>query len=321
MLTPVCKSGGVTGDRRAVLDQLRQIPHRQAALDRAEHTLLTAARRSGASWSEVAAVLGLGSRQAAEQRFRRLRERLFVDDGAAGAPAAGQGAAEPDHAHGVTTRLPIGPDPHEPDGDGRSTPAVDEPHRRLVLSTAELLEERGYAATRVSDIVGRAEVSPGSLYHRFTSKEELMEHVLRFAVIAAHQRVARDVAAVPTDGGPAARLAAAMEGHLRVNVELGVISRAHAHAYGHAPRELKDRLRPLRRRYGALWSELIGAAADDGMLRPDIDRYLLRLFVVQSIEAASEWAWRAHRSTGELAATITRLILEGAGAPIPSRTG
>lgn len=45
----------------------------RADLDRAEQQLMAIAREQGASWREVAAALGLGSRQAAEQRWLRLR--------------------------------------------------------------------------------------------------------------------------------------------------------------------------------------------------------------------------------------------------------
>jgi hypothetical protein len=71
----------------------------RADLDRVERRLIGTARESGASWSEVANVLGLRSRQAAEQRWLRLgqaasrdataarkqRERQRIADAAAGA--------------------------------------------------------------------------------------------------------------------------------------------------------------------------------------------------------------------------------------------
>ena len=41
-------------------------------LEQSERRLIAAARTGGATWSEVARALGLGSRQAAEQRWQRL---------------------------------------------------------------------------------------------------------------------------------------------------------------------------------------------------------------------------------------------------------
>ncbi|MBL7256523.1 hypothetical protein [Paractinoplanes lichenicola] len=56
----------------ADLDDLRTIPAARARLDVQELELIDRARRDGATWGEIAAALGLGSRQAAEQRRLRL---------------------------------------------------------------------------------------------------------------------------------------------------------------------------------------------------------------------------------------------------------
>jgi hypothetical protein len=54
------------------LDELRSVPQARAQLDARELALIDGARRAGAPWSEIAAALGLSSRQAAEQRRLRL---------------------------------------------------------------------------------------------------------------------------------------------------------------------------------------------------------------------------------------------------------
>jgi hypothetical protein len=56
----------------ADLSALRAIPAERARLDARELALIDQARREGATWVEVAEALGLGSRQAAEQRRLRL---------------------------------------------------------------------------------------------------------------------------------------------------------------------------------------------------------------------------------------------------------
>lgn len=56
----------------ADLSDLRAIPARRARLDAEELALIDRARRDGATWPEIAAALGLASRQAAEQRRHRL---------------------------------------------------------------------------------------------------------------------------------------------------------------------------------------------------------------------------------------------------------
>jgi hypothetical protein len=65
--------------RTAALAELATIPGRRADLDARERWAIDAARAAGASWSEVAAALGLRSRQAAEQRRSRLGRQRDID--------------------------------------------------------------------------------------------------------------------------------------------------------------------------------------------------------------------------------------------------
>lgn len=55
-----------------VLAALALTPRLRSDLDRAERRLIDTAREQGASWQDIAAALGLRSRQAAEQRWLRL---------------------------------------------------------------------------------------------------------------------------------------------------------------------------------------------------------------------------------------------------------
>ncbi|MDG4797518.1 hypothetical protein [Micromonospora sp. WMMD1082] len=57
---------------RDALDRLTAIPAARARLDDSELDLIDRARQAGATWTQVADALGLGSRQAAEQRRQRL---------------------------------------------------------------------------------------------------------------------------------------------------------------------------------------------------------------------------------------------------------
>lgn len=65
-----------TGDALAALALVADL---RADLDEVEQSLLALARRGGATWQEVAAALGLRSRQAAEQRWLRLRALTTTD--------------------------------------------------------------------------------------------------------------------------------------------------------------------------------------------------------------------------------------------------
>jgi hypothetical protein len=64
--------GRTPPERQEVLAALAFVPQLRSDLDGLERAAIDAARRAGASWSDVASALGLASRQAAEQRRLRL---------------------------------------------------------------------------------------------------------------------------------------------------------------------------------------------------------------------------------------------------------
>jgi TetR/AcrR family transcriptional regulator, transcriptional repressor for nem operon len=59
----------------------------------------------------------------------------------------------------------------------------DSDTRQRILRTAfQLFHEQGYHATGIATIVREAQINPGSLYHYFESKEQLLLQVLEFAL-------------------------------------------------------------------------------------------------------------------------------------------
>jgi hypothetical protein len=68
----VAALGRTPPDRTEVLAALAAVPQLRRDLDGIEGALVDAARECGAGWPEIAAALGLRSRQAAEQRRLRL---------------------------------------------------------------------------------------------------------------------------------------------------------------------------------------------------------------------------------------------------------
>lgn len=55
---------------------------------------------------------------------------------------------------------------------------VRDTRTRIVQAAMELFWEKGYASTSIADILGRAEVNSGSLYHFFPGKQDLLIAVL-----------------------------------------------------------------------------------------------------------------------------------------------
>ena len=61
--------------------------------------------------------------------------------------------------------------------------------KRIMMATAELTAERGYEATKISDIVKRAGVARKTLYENFSGKEEVFLATFDAAVAEAMERI------------------------------------------------------------------------------------------------------------------------------------
>lgn len=61
--------------------------------------------------------------------------------------------------------------------DGR--PPVSSTRGRIISAAVELFAEQGFDATSVNQVVARASVAKGALYHHFSSKDDLLFEVYR----------------------------------------------------------------------------------------------------------------------------------------------
>jgi AcrR family transcriptional regulator len=68
-----------------------------------------------------------------------------------------------------------------PDKPRRGRPLVDDKRRRILDAALRTFAERGYHGTAVPEVAVAAEVSTGTLYHYFASKELLVNEVYRDA--------------------------------------------------------------------------------------------------------------------------------------------
>ncbi|MBS1862908.1 MAG: TetR/AcrR family transcriptional regulator [Actinobacteria bacterium] len=185
--------------------------------------------------------------------------------------------------------------------------------RRVLDAAAKVLVDRGYAATRLGDIAEYADLQAGSLYYYFDSKEELVEEVLRYGVQFTHAHVRTAVDQLPEDAAAGTRLRAAVDAHLESMLELGDLAPAHVRTFNQIPPEMQERLRTARRAFGKFWAELVDGAIEAGEVRSDLDPYIIRLFIVNSIERVTEWHLRQRRSAEELAQIMRTMVFEGVG--------
>jgi hypothetical protein len=66
-------------DVEATTAALRLLPAARAEVDQVETALLLTARAEGMTWARIASAMGLGSAQAAQQRYDRVGHRTAGD--------------------------------------------------------------------------------------------------------------------------------------------------------------------------------------------------------------------------------------------------
>src|ERR1700754_1463940 len=84
----------------------------------------------------------------------------------------------------------------------------------ILAVAAELFGERGYAAVSLDDVAERLDVTKGSLYYYFASKDELVSA----AIQALGSAWTRRLAVLPAEGPPAQRLRTLVREHVTVAV-------------------------------------------------------------------------------------------------------
>ena len=77
-------------------------------------------------------------------------------------------------------------------------PTVEERRTEILEATAEVVIERGFAATRVADVARRLGISTGLIHYHFESKDQLFAETFEHAARTDLARLAGEVARVNT---------------------------------------------------------------------------------------------------------------------------
>jgi AcrR family transcriptional regulator len=200
----------------------------------------------------------------------------------------------------------------------------DGPRRRydtasLLDVAVQLFTERGYDGTSMGDLAQASGLSKSSLYHHFSSREQLLRAALDRAVEPLF-------AVVDEPGARTGRAIERLEYVVRREVEVLVdqlpavtlLLRVH----GNTPTERWALER--RREFDRIVADLVAAAADDGDVRTDVRASVVSRLLFGMINSLVEWyrpgpgGVGAGRGTSartvtaqELADAVVRLAFDG----------
>jgi len=150
-----------------------------------------------------------------------------------------------------------------------------------------MFAERGLRATTVRDIADSAGILSGSLYHHFSSKEEMVDELLRGFLDWLFEHYQEVVA---TEPNPLERL----KGLFMASFE--AIEHRHAQVviYQDEAKRLsgQDRFSYVEERnkeQRKMWLDLLNQGVDEGYFRPDLDVDLVYRFIRDTTWVSVRW--------------------------------
>jgi AcrR family transcriptional regulator len=195
-----------------------------------------------------------------------------------------------------------------------SSPRKSEQTReRLLDAAAKVFRDKGYAGARLADIARQADMHTPGVYYYFSSKEDLVEEVLRVGVARARAYVQERVAVVPQDSPALDRLRAAIEGHVLMVLEIGDYTSANIRIFGQVPDDVRARHLADQRAYGNVWRGLLEDARAAGEIRPELDLSIIRMLILGALNWTAEWYRPGSETAAEVAREATTMICEGIG--------
>ena len=157
----------------------------------------------------------------------------------------------------------------------------------LLRLAAAMFAERVLRATTVRDIADSAGILSGSLYHHFSSKEEMVDEVLRGFLDWLFDRYQQIVA---TEPNPLERLKglfmASFEAIATRHAEV-VIYQDEAKRLSSQPRfaYVEERNRQQRK----MWVDVLTEGIEQGLFRPDVDVDLVYRFIRDTTWVSVRW--------------------------------
>ena len=157
----------------------------------------------------------------------------------------------------------------------------------LLQLAATMFAERGLRATTVRDIADSAGILSGSLYHHFSSKEEMVDEVLRGFLDWLFERYQQ---IVETEPNPLERL----KGLFMASFEAIATRHAAVVIYQDEAKHLSSQERfayvhERNKEQRKMWVDVLNQGIEEGYLRPDVDVDLVYRFIRDTTWVSVRW--------------------------------
>jgi TetR/AcrR family transcriptional regulator, cholesterol catabolism regulator len=180
---------------------------------------------------------------------------------------------------------------------------------RLLDATAKVLAQKGFSGTRLSDIAEEAHIQAPAIYYYYASREDLIEAVLFEGAKAMLDFLTTRLAELPENTLPSDRLAAAVEAHLRHELQLSDYARAVIRNANQMPEQFNHRALETISEYNEIWRGLVDDLAAAGLLRSDVEPSIGRMLILGALNWSVEW-WDPQRgSLDDVIAVAQSMVL------------
>lgn len=187
---------------------------------------------------------------------------------------------------------------------------------RILNAAAHILSVKGYAGTRLSDVAEYAELQAPAIYYYFPSRDDLIEEVMYAGIADMRKHLLGVLQALPPKASPMDKILAAVEAHLRHELELSDYASASIRNAGQIPEQLRTRQLKEEAAYGRIWRSLFDEARADGQLRSDLDARHAQLLVLGALNWSAEWFDPRRSSVDTIVSNAQVLVRNGVG-PAP----
>jgi AcrR family transcriptional regulator len=182
---------------------------------------------------------------------------------------------------------------------------------RILDAAAHVLSVKGYAGTRLSDVAEYAELQAPAIYYYFASRDDLIEEVMYAGIADMRKHLQGALEALPPEASPMDKILAAVEAHLRHELELSDYASASIRNARQIPEQLRTRQLREEAAYGQIWRRLFDEARAQDQLRSDLDARLAQLLVIGALNWSAEWFDPRRSSVDTIVCTAQVLVRNG----------
>ena len=179
---------------------------------------------------------------------------------------------------------------------------------QILESAAQLIRRKGFHAASMQELADSVHLQKASLYHHFTSKQEILLALLDQALVLLYDRVAE---VCTSDLGAEEKLRKAMRVYLSSLAENADLAAVLLLEHRSLNPEYHDRHIPRRDRFERLWRGLIHEGMQEGVLRQVDPGMTARALLVVMNWTLTWYKPDGEVSIGDISDTFSRLFLDG----------